>query len=60
MATYLLPVDVAARRLGIKRTSLFALMRTGELRSVKVGKRRLVPNTAIEEFIRGLEADRPA
>lgn len=51
----LLTVTEAARRLGIGRTTTFALMRTGELRSVTVGRRRLVPAGAIDEFVAGLE-----
>lgn len=50
-ARALLPVDEAARRLGIGRTTVFGLIRTGELRSVSVGRRRLVPADAIEAFV---------
>jgi len=52
--TALLPVEEAARRLGIGRTSTFGLIRSGELRSVNVGRRRLVPADAIEECVAGL------
>jgi excisionase family DNA binding protein len=41
----------AARRLGIGRTSLYELLSTGELGSVRIGRRRLIPSTEIERFI---------
>lgn len=39
------------------RTTVFALIRDGKLRSVKVGRRRMVPAAALDEFIAGLEED---
>ena len=33
------------------------LIREGKLRSVKVGRRRMVPAAALDEFIAGLEAE---
>lgn len=50
------PVD-AARRLGIGRTKIFELMSSGELRSVKVGRARLVPERAIIEFVERIESE---
>lgn len=50
----LLPVAEAARRLGIGRTTTFELIRSGQLRSVTVGRRRLVPSDAIGEFVSAL------
>ena len=44
--------DRAAERLGLGRTKTYELIRTGELRSLKVGRRRLVPLEAIDEFLR--------
>ena len=46
-------VEEAARLLGLGRSNLFKLMESGELRSVKVGSRRLVPRRALEEFLAG-------
>lgn len=46
----LLAVEEAARRAGIGRSLAYALIRRGELRSVKVGRRRLVPADAIAEL----------
>ncbi|MCV7267757.1 helix-turn-helix domain-containing protein [Mycolicibacterium doricum] len=42
-------------RLGVGRSTVFALMASGALRSCKVGRRRLVPESAIVEFIENLE-----
>ncbi len=46
-------VEEAARLLGLGRSNLFKLMESGELRSVKVGSRRLVPRRALEELLAG-------
>lgn len=45
-------VDAAAAALGIARSKLYDLITAGELRSVKVGRRRLIPTQAVAEFIR--------
>ena len=50
--------DEKAARLrlgGIGRRLFWELIRAGELRSVKIGKRRLVPEQAICEYIARLE-----
>jgi excisionase family DNA binding protein len=44
-------VDEAARVLGLGRSTMFALLESGEVRSVKVGARRLVPWRALEELL---------
>ncbi len=36
------------------RTKLYELTRAGEIRSVKIGRRRFWPDDAIEEFIQSL------
>lgn len=43
-------------RLGICRANVYGLLSSGELRSVKIGRRRLVPEQAIIDFIATLEA----
>ena len=43
-------------RLGVSRSTVFELIASGELRSVKIGHRRLVSDAAIADFIAGLEA----
>ncbi len=52
----LLTVDQTARRLGLGRTRIFDLMRSGQLASVRVGKSRRVPTTAVAAFIEVLES----
>lgn len=41
------------------RTTIFALIRDGKLRSVKIGRRRMIPAAALDEFIAGLETAAP-
>jgi excisionase family DNA binding protein len=43
----LLTVEEAAERLGIGRTSMFKLIRTGEIESVRIGRLRRVPVSEI-------------
>ena len=50
-STRLLSMTEAADALGVGRASLYQLFGTDGLRSIKVGRRRLVPATAIQEFI---------
>lgn len=49
----LLSVDQAARALGIGRTVLYSEIGAGRVRSVKLGRRRLVPSSAIAEVADG-------
>jgi excisionase family DNA binding protein len=41
---------------GIPRSAVFELIRTGELKTFKVGRRRLVSTDVLREFIRTREA----
>ncbi len=50
----LLRVDEAGRQLNLGRTVMYELIRSGQLRSVKVGKLRLIPRSALVEFIETL------
>ena len=47
-------IDEAADLLSIGRTSVYQLMNSGQLRSVKVGARRLVPRAELEAFVNEL------
>ncbi|MFG3687824.1 excisionase family DNA-binding protein [Micromonospora sp. NPDC047740] len=47
----MLRVEEAARALGIGRSLTYDLIRSGRLRSFKVGSRRLIPAAAIDETI---------
>lgn len=48
-------VEEAAMLLGIGRTVAYRLVLGGELRSIKIGRRRLVVRASIEEFVARLE-----
>ncbi|WP_406469064.1 helix-turn-helix domain-containing protein [Streptomyces hirsutus] len=45
------------QRLGIGRSRFFELIKSGELRSVRIGVSRLVSEYAIQDFIRRLELE---
>lgn len=47
----LLSIQATAAALGIGRTTLFRLMRSGELRPLKIGRRTLVAREDIERLI---------
>ena len=49
-------VDETAELLGISRRSLYELLRSGELRSVKIGSRRLIRNADLERFVDELDS----
>ena len=53
----LLTVDEAARRLGIGRTFLYSLLRSGELDSVKIGRGRRIPVKALQAFAESLATE---
>jgi excisionase family DNA binding protein len=43
--------DDFARRIGLGRTTTYRLIRDGELRSIKVGRRRLIPADEIRRLL---------
>jgi excisionase family DNA binding protein len=47
----------AARVLGVGRTKVYELIRSGVLRSVRVGGLRRVPVAALNEFVARLEEE---
>ncbi len=49
-------IDEAAVALGLGRTALYAELMSGRLRSFKVGRRRLIPGSAIGIYIEALAA----
>jgi excisionase family DNA binding protein len=51
MTTDVLTVDEAAERLRISRWTLYNLIRSNQLRTIKIGRRRLVPASAIAECL---------
>ncbi|MGH3517335.1 MAG: helix-turn-helix domain-containing protein [Haloechinothrix sp.] len=55
----LLTVEDAARQLSIGRTTMFALIRTGQIRTVRIGQLRRVPADALTDYVTHL-ADQAA
>jgi excisionase family DNA binding protein len=47
----LLTIDEAASMLRVGRTTIFRLVAEGELMSIKVGRRRLVPTASLDDFV---------
>jgi excisionase family DNA binding protein len=45
--------EEAAALLRVSRTSIYKLMKTRELRSTPIGRRRLIPRSAIDDFLAG-------
>lgn len=56
----LLTVEEAAERLGIGRTTAFALVKSGEIESVLIGRLRRVPVTAVQDYAARLVAGEQA
>ena len=56
MQPLLLRPEDAARVLGVSRSTVFDLIRSGRLRSVKIGHLRRVSATALADFVARLDA----
>lgn len=57
------PVLEACAVLGVGRSMLYELIASGELESVSIGRRRLVPHDALEDYVarlRGLDGQATA
>ena len=59
VAPVLYRVEEAAEALRISRTVAYDLIRSGQLRTVKIGGRRRVPVAAVHEFVDSLEVSPP-
>jgi excisionase family DNA binding protein len=46
-----LTIDEAAEQLRVSRWTLYNLIRTNRLRTIKIGRRRLVPASALAECL---------
>lgn len=53
----LLTVEETAEQLAIGRTAVFTLLKSGELHSVRIGRLRRIPTTAIDEYVQQLIAN---
>ena len=49
-------IEAVVARLGLGRSKVYEELASGRLRSVKVGRRRLVSESALVEYIERLEA----
>ena len=56
-AAVMVSVAEAARRLGISASKVTQLVASGEVRSVKVGDRRLIPVSALAAFAESEDSD---
>lgn len=50
----LLDMKQIAEALNVGRSTAFGLVKDGKLRSVQIGRRRLVPKAALDDFIEAL------
>lgn len=60
MDKVLLTPTEAAAALGVGRTKLYELLKTGALASVCIGSCRRIPTVAVDAFVADLAAQRPA
>lgn len=56
----LLTAEEAAERLAIGRTAVYALLKSGELESVRIGRLRRIPATAVENYVQQLITNQTA
>ena len=49
-------VDEAAQALRLSRDMIYQLIRSGRLRTIKVGRRRLVPVAALDDWLHAQDA----
>lgn len=51
----LLNIPEACAKLRIGRTRLYQILNAGQIKAVRIGKRTLIPSSAIENFINELQ-----
>ncbi len=56
MDTLLYRPEEGAQMLGVSRATLFELLSTGELESVKIGRSRRIPRAALEDYVSRLRS----
>lgn len=50
-SSLMLTVEEAAQQLRIGRTQMFALIASGEVNSVKIGRSRRIPRAALDAYV---------
>lgn len=53
----MLTVEQAAEAIGVGRTTMFALIKTGEIQSVRIGRLRRVPADEIDAYTQRLTTE---
>ncbi len=53
-------IEEAAQLLGIGRTFMFELVATGQIASLKIGRRRKIPSSALDAYVERLAAEQAA
>ena len=53
----MLTVEQAAEALGIGRTTMFALVKSGQIQSIRIGRLRRVPADAIDTYAQRLATE---
>lgn len=56
MDDLVITVDEAAKKLRISRWTLYTLIRSNRLKTIKIGRRRLIPVDALAECVDNLKA----
>lgn len=56
---YLLSQDEVGHHLAVSRTTVWRLIKGGELESVRIGSRTFIPKASIDEFILRHSSGRP-
>ncbi|WP_210272822.1 helix-turn-helix domain-containing protein [Chthonobacter rhizosphaerae] len=51
-------IATACQVLGIGRTKLYSLICNGEIQTIKIGRRVLVPRTELEALLRRLQSEK--
>jgi excisionase family DNA binding protein len=54
--TLLISVEEAAHLLGVGRTTMFELVGRGDVKSVRLGRRRLIARKSLESFVESLSS----
>lgn len=57
MSRLLLTPEDAAEIIGVGRTKLYELLRSGAIESVRIGRARRIPVDALDDYVARLRAD---